>query len=133
MCFFFFKQKPAYEMRISDWSSVVCSSDLLIEILRQAHRPRDLDPSVMARAAERSEVATAEMANLARLRVPPLNASKLCAKATDPGVKLAAEPVEAVIEVRRFHAVTVDEDKMVEREDHRPSDRKHTSRLNSRQ
>src|SRR3546814_17089049 len=30
-CFFFFKQKTAYEMRISDWSSDVCSSDL--------HRP----------------------------------------------------------------------------------------------
>src|SRR3546814_19503484 len=28
-CFFFFKQKTAYEMRISDWSSDVCSSDLL--------------------------------------------------------------------------------------------------------
>src|SRR3546814_1005516 len=27
--FFFFKQKTAYEMRISDWSSDVCSSDLL--------------------------------------------------------------------------------------------------------
>src|SRR3546814_8684622 len=27
-CFFFFKQKTAYEMRISDWSSDVCSSDL---------------------------------------------------------------------------------------------------------
>src|SRR3546814_18232093 len=33
-CFFFFKQKTAYEMRISDWSSDVCSSDL-----RQALRP----------------------------------------------------------------------------------------------
>src|SRR3546814_8581339 len=29
MTFFFFKQKTAYEMRISDWSSDVCSSDLL--------------------------------------------------------------------------------------------------------
>src|SRR3546814_2545836 len=28
MMFFFFKQKTAYEMRISDWSSDVCSSDL---------------------------------------------------------------------------------------------------------
>src|SRR3546814_5477061 len=28
MCVFFFKQKTAYEMRISDWSSDVCSSDL---------------------------------------------------------------------------------------------------------
>src|SRR3546814_19565899 len=29
--FFFFKQKTAYEMRISDWSSDVCSSDLLLD------------------------------------------------------------------------------------------------------
>src|SRR3546814_9654414 len=28
VCFLFFKQKTAYEMRISDWSSDVCSSDL---------------------------------------------------------------------------------------------------------
>src|SRR3546814_2044651 len=28
LCFFCFKQKTAYEMRISDWSSDVCSSDL---------------------------------------------------------------------------------------------------------
>src|SRR3546814_20120395 len=33
--FFFFKQKTAYEMRISDWSSDVCSSDLF--------RPRAID------------------------------------------------------------------------------------------
>src|SRR3546814_16101225 len=32
MClFFFFKQKTAYEMRISDWSSDVCSSDLVVK------------------------------------------------------------------------------------------------------
>src|SRR3546814_2435779 len=29
LVFFFFKQKTAYEMRISDWSSDVCSSDLI--------------------------------------------------------------------------------------------------------
>src|SRR3546814_4425868 len=34
--FFFFKQKTAYDMRISDWSSDVCSSDL--EILPQRLR-----------------------------------------------------------------------------------------------
>src|SRR3546814_12695806 len=28
--FFFFKQKTAYELRISDWSSDVCSSDLIL-------------------------------------------------------------------------------------------------------
>src|SRR3546814_9905897 len=45
---FFFKQKTAYEMRISDWSSDVCSSDLAWRIAAgvvsigsapQAHRP----------------------------------------------------------------------------------------------
>src|SRR3546814_15070460 len=34
MFVFFFKQKTAYEMRISDWSSDVCSSDLYIAIVR---------------------------------------------------------------------------------------------------
>src|SRR3546814_6832431 len=32
--FFFFKQKTAYEMRISDWSSDVCSSDLQLQLGR---------------------------------------------------------------------------------------------------
>src|SRR3546814_17545988 len=40
--FFFFKQKTAYEMRISDWSSDVCSSDLgsVAGRLRAQHRCR---------------------------------------------------------------------------------------------
>src|SRR3546814_1705312 len=33
--FFFFKQKTAYEMRISDWSSDVCSSDLVVGVRAQ--------------------------------------------------------------------------------------------------
>src|SRR3546814_7482654 len=45
MCFLFCKQKTAYEVRISDWSSDVCSSDLmkecaegdLVEALKLAH------------------------------------------------------------------------------------------------
>src|SRR3546814_2965652 len=36
-CLFFFKQKTAYEMRISDWSSDVCSSDL-IDIIADGQR-----------------------------------------------------------------------------------------------
>src|SRR3546814_14205407 len=32
LCFFFFKQKTAYEVRISDWSSGVCSSDLVVRL-----------------------------------------------------------------------------------------------------
>src|SRR3546814_7697520 len=40
LCFFFFKQKTAYEMRISDWSSDVCSSDLstLSDVVKQLER-----------------------------------------------------------------------------------------------
>src|SRR3546814_3761584 len=42
--FFFFKQKTAYEMRISDWSSDVCSSDLIKALYDywQSIRPNDL-------------------------------------------------------------------------------------------
>src|SRR3546814_8928316 len=36
--FFFFKQKTAYEMRISDWSSDVCSSDLLVDLTIEAKK-----------------------------------------------------------------------------------------------
>src|SRR3546814_16690285 len=36
--FFFFKQKTAYEMRISDWSSDVCSSDLCANCVDAAQR-----------------------------------------------------------------------------------------------
>src|SRR3546814_5731088 len=48
--FFFFKQKTAYEMRISDWSSDVCSSDLaavhaaLAEPARIGRGPTDSEP-----------------------------------------------------------------------------------------
>src|SRR3546814_13813681 len=40
--FFFFKQKTAYEMRISDWSSDVCSSDLSFAFL--GYLPIDKEP-----------------------------------------------------------------------------------------
>src|SRR3546814_4596244 len=41
MCslFFFFKQKTAYEVRISDWSSDVCSSDLPVHLRRRRRDP----------------------------------------------------------------------------------------------
>src|SRR3546814_3080284 len=41
--FFFFKQKTAYEMRISDWSSDVCSSDLkttLFQLVQRFYDPQ---------------------------------------------------------------------------------------------
>src|SRR3546814_9129698 len=38
MFVFFFKQKTAYEMRISDWSSDVCSSDLKVSYKMATYR-----------------------------------------------------------------------------------------------
>src|SRR3546814_10365711 len=66
-CFFFFKQKTAYEMRISDWSSDVCSSDLRgkadeaverrDELRHRGHRDaarhHDADDGTDARSEER--------------------------------------------------------------------------------
>src|SRR3546814_7432670 len=56
LVFFFFKQKTAYEMRISDWSSDVCSSDLLIkdELLADAKKFGDdrRSPLVAREAAQ---------------------------------------------------------------------------------
>src|SRR3546814_3334874 len=54
--FFFFKQKTAYEMRISDWSSDVCSSDLsLIEALFYDLSPGDRAQVKIPKQAERRE------------------------------------------------------------------------------
>src|SRR3546814_4526842 len=90
---FFFKQKTAYEMRISDWSSDVCSSDLdrpVIEhragaddrcvargraVDHRAFRPHpgdlDLDGQRVAgavrRRADRSEEHTSELQSLMRI------------------------------------------------------------------
>src|SRR3546814_8301963 len=54
--FVFFKQKTAYEMRISDWSSDVCSSDLNVEVANlQMINPEDIESiSVLKDAASTS-------------------------------------------------------------------------------
>src|SRR3546814_10993037 len=56
MCFFFFKQKTAYEMRISDWSSDVCSSDLILDLAKMEAgsidwEMRQLDPRAVIEEA----------------------------------------------------------------------------------
>src|SRR3546814_9427562 len=60
MLFFFFKQKTAYEMRISDWSSDVCSSDLLDELKKQGGPEIDAHPHCNN---NRSELAASEIAS----------------------------------------------------------------------
>src|SRR3546814_5400669 len=53
LAFFFFKQKTAYEMRISDWSSDVCSSDLA---MTPEDRPLSCTPEPLQKTARHLEV-----------------------------------------------------------------------------
>src|SRR3546814_12510707 len=53
--FFFFKQKTAYEMRISDWSSDVCSSDLRHCTIARNHRQHPSEPVLGLRLQHRSD------------------------------------------------------------------------------
>src|SRR3546814_4372259 len=67
VCFFFFKQKTAYELRISDWSSDVCSSDLKV---------RDM-PEMLAKAAA---VGVAEIRIIRALAIRALALARLRAE-----------------------------------------------------
>src|SRR3546814_15839933 len=78
--FFFFKQKTAYEMRISDWSSDVCSSDL-----RQQGGPVD--------ALEELPAAGAELAHQAGVEIPD--------QLADRGVQLGQREEPAVPQPRQ--------------------------------
>src|SRR3546814_1054788 len=67
LCFFFFKQKTAYEMRISDWSSDVCSSDLSSsaterwEVMLSAYSSTSFGLTRPRFAMSRKELTPAEM------------------------------------------------------------------------
>src|SRR3546814_8031324 len=52
---FFFKQKTAYEMRISDWSSDVCSSDLRVSSRQAFSRSREKVPGGRMRGASEAK------------------------------------------------------------------------------
>src|SRR3546814_3189331 len=67
LCFvLFFKQKTAYEMRISDWSSDVCSSDLGVERAHRRHERDSLPRRNIGgeRFAQRGEVTDRQHASL---------------------------------------------------------------------
>src|SRR3546814_3104234 len=80
--FFFFKQKTAYEMRISDWSSDVCSSDLA----KHQSQPNEL-PSITStpaaasssRSASDAAKSLAARASLRRIRVASMSSSVIVA------------------------------------------------------
>src|SRR3546814_7523632 len=90
--FFVFKQKTAYEMRISDWSSDVCSSDLLWQ-----HRTAGSVPGGPARtpggipdAGQRAQRRRAMAARIRGLPKPGARAAPEHA-AGYPGIRAVAE------------------------------------------
>src|SRR3546814_3604919 len=73
--FFFFKQKTAYEIRISDWSSDVCSSDLAFDKgSSRAHRQAAFGseaPLLAAHLARGHSCRVEELFSARRRRRPP--------------------------------------------------------------
>src|SRR3546814_664382 len=71
--FFFFKQKTAYEMRISDWSSDVCSSDLLA--LADAFGEFDEDLAAVVKSVKRPPGCTISIDRVTEIDVCEVDAS----------------------------------------------------------
>src|SRR3546814_2190803 len=122
LLFFFFKQKTAYEMRISDWSSDVCSSDLV-----GCPRRRDVGDglALAARQRRRDQHYGSQDVESAHESAPWLGFSYHRAGRSVPWKRRdspagRAEPVDALSFLLRR-----------QKERNGPSDRKST-RLNSR-
>src|SRR3546814_4657856 len=78
MFFFFFKQKTAYEMRISDWSSDVCSSDLTDRFSHQRDRAKELTRTAWSAPGferERRSRPAVRATGAGRRTTPPARAS----------------------------------------------------------
>src|SRR3546814_10362541 len=73
-CFVFFKQKTAYEVRISDWSSDVCSSDLATSPGRTPRRSSQSAPAVRTFA---SVAGSTGFSGIHRWRFAPLGGSDI--------------------------------------------------------
>src|SRR3546814_16676208 len=83
---FLFKQKTAYEMRISDWSSDVCSSDLYVE---DRHEDGDSRHRI---ARHRRHAAAVIDSQFARWRHFPDQRDKPVGRRDDPALVLRRDP-----------------------------------------
>src|SRR3546814_4855480 len=109
--FFFFKQKTAYEMRISDWSSDVCSSDLTVGLRYEGNNVVDAAPIKIISKHENAGGPTWLIKRLDRLG----NAGSWIARAdTVPYAQLRQDDTAPLRRVRnplsgisREHAVTL--------------------------
>src|SRR3546814_4648606 len=95
--FFFFKQKTAYEMRISDWSSDVCSSDLAIASdRRRSDRSASPSGAMGSSVATRSRILSRITANTTQFgppRAAPYSAGAVCRVEPAVLVVLVVEPL----------------------------------------
>src|SRR3546814_16144379 len=97
---FFVKHKTSYEMRISDWSSDVCSSDLA---LPRAFLRQRLGEAVDARFGG----GIVDLAVLARLPVDRADVDDAAPAALDHAAKGRFRPVEAAAEVDAHDIVPI--------------------------
>src|SRR3546814_8910922 len=101
--FFFFKQKTAYEMRISDWSSDVCSSDLQARELRRIAAGGD-EGVILAEKGVESAKAGEAPGIVERRQI----GSHLFLRQHSIVAGQAARRKESVIGVQRRHIVGID-------------------------
>src|SRR3546814_7401505 len=97
--FFFFRQKTAYEMRISDWSSDVCSSDLDVPVVVKA-----------TRAAQAGGVQQAVSGQQVKLFAPsqqPQNLALPSPGEAKPQTDASADPLSCVTGADGSCAITV--------------------------
>src|SRR3546814_919479 len=100
--FFFFKQKTAYEMRISDWSSDVCSSDLCCSrstgVIPDPEKPGTSWPPITTRHFSRGASARAPLpSRTAR----PLDSSSRAGGSTSAKRRLSVTATPASYAARR--------------------------------
>src|SRR3546814_3354239 len=100
--FFFFKQKTAYEMRISDWSSDVCSSDLAQAADRKLEKIQREQQQDANRLSSQGDLARATIVDLAQQQ-GKLNKVYVPARANEKGAVVNTKS-GALVEERNFVA-----------------------------
>src|SRR3546814_9627074 len=95
LSFFFFKQKTAYDMRISDWSSDVCSSDLFDNHQHCAvtHHQIEFTATETDIACDQLQSATLEQAQRRVLGVGPVHGVSGCSPSLPICTQLSLRPI----------------------------------------
>src|SRR3546814_8834649 len=100
---FFFKQKTAYEMRISDWSSDVCSSDLRRKPMKSI--------AILAKSLLLSLVLTASAFAADKVNINTADATAIADTLTGVGQSKA----EAIVTYRKAHGAFKSADQQIGR------------------